>query len=130
MGFPSVLQSGLPSLEAARARERVEEESLHLKLLLTLMAVVEDGNVLYYIGPEGLKELQSKALLLSEASLPFDRDAWKLFDEIVHFCERNRVSPGGSADLLAVSLFLDSIARNYSYCYLDDRFPVLYETRF
>ena len=100
-GFPMVFEYGLPQLMAA---EKPGEEDL-FKCLLAISAHNMDTNILYRRGPAVLttfRHLCKKALEdLNAANL----------SAVAEFCKGENISPGGSADLLAVAIFVDSVMR-------------------
>ena len=106
-GFPHVLHVGLPTLRAERNRARTETNS-RLWALLNIMARLEDTCVLYRGGAEGLAIVQkgaSDALLAGgPGSVAGELAMLRLDQELLI---RN-ISPGGAADLLAATLFLDA----------------------
>ena len=71
--------------------------------LLTLLAEVEDTNLLHRGGPEGLALVQSLARSILAASPPAYGEGLLDLDRA---CIARNLSPGGSADLLALALFL------------------------
>jgi triphosphoribosyl-dephospho-CoA synthase len=107
-GFPHVLHAGLPTLRAERNRARTETNS-RLWALLNIMARLEDTCVLYRGGAEGLAIVQkgaSDALLAGgPGSVAGELAMLRLDQELLI---RN-ISPGGAADLLAATLFLDAL---------------------
>lgn len=93
-GFASVCELALPHLGG--------EYGPYLALL-HLIARVRDTNVLHRAGEEGLAWLQARAAaLLTDFSLP----ALAALDED---CIAKNISPGGSADLLAIAFFLQAV---------------------
>jgi triphosphoribosyl-dephospho-CoA synthase len=107
-GFPHVVKVGLPALRAARATGKSETVS-RLFSLLSIMAELDDMCVLYRSGLEGgeLVKAGAKAVLAVGGLGSREGDAaLRRFDR--KLLER-RISPGGSADLLAASLFLDCL---------------------
>ena len=110
-GFPHVIQVGLPALRAARNSGCTETNS-RLSALLNIMVRLEDTCVLYRGGTEGLAAVQKGAsdVLLAggPGSVAGDQAMLRLDQELLI---RN-VSPGGSADLLAATLFLDALERD------------------
>jgi len=110
-GFPHVIQVGLPALRAARSNDCTETNS-RLSVLLNIMARLEDTCVLYRSGPEGLAFVQKGAsnvlLVGGPGSVAGDQAMLQLDQE---FLIRN-ISPGGSADLLAATLFLEALERD------------------
>ena len=107
-GFPHVLHVGLRTLRAERNRARTETNS-RLWALLNIMARLEDTCVLYRGGAEGLAIVQkgaSDALLAGgPGSVAGELAMLRLDQELLI---RN-ISPGGAADLLAATLFLDAL---------------------
>jgi triphosphoribosyl-dephospho-CoA synthase len=107
-GFPHVLHVGLPTLRAERNRACTETNS-RLWALLNIMARLEDTCVLYRGGAEGLAIVQkgaSDALLAGgPGSVAGELAMLRLDQELLI---RN-ISPGGAADLLAATLFLDAL---------------------
>lgn len=109
-GFPAVLRVGLPAYRAARAAGKADGvASLHT--LLTLIAEVEDTNLLWRGGRSGLHFAQSEAKRFLVAG-GTDAPDWQDSVTALHrqFVKR-RLSPGGSADLLGIVLFLDALER-------------------
>ena len=104
-GFPSVIERGLPVLRASLERGGTLNDAM-VDGLLSLMTVVEDTNILSRGGREGerlVREAAAGALELGGMATPEGREAVKRMDGL--FLEKN-LSPGGCADLLAVSVFL------------------------
>lgn len=103
-GFPSVRDTSLPLFTELTARG-TEENLACLKVLLALMARAGDTNVLSRSGPEALSYMASRAgeLLVLES---FDERVYPALRRMNRdFIARN-ISPGGCADLLAVTIFL------------------------
>jgi triphosphoribosyl-dephospho-CoA synthetase len=74
-------------------------------VFLRLLAVVEDTNIIHRSSPEKLWEIQQRvsAFLAAKPSMEEMRNkAAEMDDEFISL----NISPGGSADLLAVTLFL------------------------
>ena len=71
--------------------------------LLTLLAEVEDTNLLHRGGPEGLARVQGWARAILAGSPPAYEEGLLELDRA---CIARNLSPGGSADLLALALFL------------------------
>jgi triphosphoribosyl-dephospho-CoA synthase len=104
-GFPAALEVGLPAYRHALAASG-DGELAAVQALLALIAELEDTNLLWRGGREGLAHGRqaARAFLAAggvlagdwqERAAAIDRD----------FIARN-LSPGGSADLLGVTLFL------------------------
>lgn len=105
-GYPTVFHVALPTLTAARARGW-DETAVRVQTLFTLVATLEDDTCLRHRGgPAGLRFARDSArswLTAGGAATP----DWRERTQAVHreFCRR-RLSPGGSADLLAATLFV------------------------
>ena len=106
-GFPSVRKHSLPELVSSRAK--YGEDAACIRSLLSLISVVDDSNIVFRSGPAGLEHMQTLAKAALEAGWPKGTRAKDLFKQLEEFCLESTVSPGGSADLLAVTLFLDAI---------------------
>lgn len=106
--FPHVTQIALPELR--RSRERGDTETAaRLNALLAIMASLDDTCVLARGGVTALHELQdgARATLAAGGAGPLEgRRVLKALDQ--RLLELN-VSPGGAADLLAATLFLDRV---------------------
>ena len=110
-GFPHARDCGLPVLEEALRRgvdAGLKGDALFnhacLHALLALMARVEDSNILRRSGPEALRSVQARARALLMQDFDLD-DLRRMNDDFV----RENLSPGGSADLLAITIFLYDI---------------------
>lgn len=107
-GFPTLVRVVLPALQAARARGFVEERA-SIAALLASIEVLEDTNLLWRGGREGLSWARAQAGLALRRDL-IGRPDWRAALADVHraFVQR-RLSPGGSADLLACAHFLQAL---------------------
>jgi triphosphoribosyl-dephospho-CoA synthase len=104
-GFATVRHHALPAYLGARAAGRNRQDAL-LEALLTLLAVNPDTNLVARGGLDGLDHVrhQARRLLAEGATATSDlRTRLACFDD--DLIARN-LSPGGSADLLAVTWFL------------------------
>ncbi len=104
-GFPSVRTVSLPKLRSAFSSGQTENEA-YLNTLLTLMANVDDTNVLSRTNMVIHGHVKSEAaqlLRIGGASTALGMEALKkLNQKFIHM----NVSPGGCADLLAVTILL------------------------
>lgn len=104
-GFPSIRKVSLPALRRLKANGASDNEA-YLNTLLTLMAHVDDTNVLIRTSFELLTYEKSEAArLLSLGGACSDAGLRALAAANEDFIEKN-LSPGGCADLLAVTIFL------------------------
>lgn len=107
-GFLSARTLGLPELLRARAMGANENDAL-LFALLRLIGSVEDTNVLLRAGPEAARWARAEAQAFLGRYLPGDPEAIPALERLnAAFSEKN-VSPGGCADLLAVTWFLAAL---------------------
>ena len=108
LGFPAVIQQALPQLARSRAAG-AGEQNARLDALLAIMSQLADTCVLYRAGMAGLSTMQggARAVLAAGgcASLAGRRRLRQLERDML----RLRASPGGAADLLAATLFLDRL---------------------
>lgn len=107
-GFPHVMGVGLPMLRCGR-RTGIAEEVARLDALLAIMSRLDDTCLLYRGGPEALAVAKEGALAVLESggtAHVSGREKLAILDRCL--LELN-VSPGGSADLLAATLFLDAV---------------------
>jgi triphosphoribosyl-dephospho-CoA synthase len=107
-GFPHVIELGLPELRRSRARGDSETSS-RLNALLAIMSRLDDTCVLSRGGLGALQLLQDSAaavLAAGGAATLAGRRALRQLDADALACQ---VSPGGAADLLAATLFLDRL---------------------
>lgn len=111
LGFPSVLQRGLPQLHKSRANGHGEQNA-RLDALLAIMTELADTCVLYRAGETGLHAMQAGAQAVLDAggsaSLCGRRRLHELDQQLIAL----NASPGGAADLLAATLLLDRIERD------------------
>ena len=108
--FPHVIELGVPTLRKQRAKGCSEEAS-RLDALLRIMTQLDDTCVLYRGGVEALDVVKSGAQNVlaagGYASAHGRNQLRKLDRELI----ARHVSPGGSADLLAATIFLDALER-------------------
>jgi len=110
-GFPHVVHVGLPALRAARGRGCTETNS-RLSALLSIMARLEDTCVLYRGGADALMAVQTGAAEVLFAGGPGSVSGDEALRRLDQELLTRSVSPGGSADLLAATLFLDALERD------------------
>ena len=101
-GFPLVREYGYPTLKSALAQGYSINDA-GCAALLALMAHNTDTNIIHRSSLDALKEVMQKAsTLLNEESVP-SVDTLAAFDQ--ELISKN-ISPGGSADLLALCYLL------------------------
>ena len=109
-GFPHVIEHGLPALEAARRRGH-GENAARIDALLAIMVSLDDTCLLHRAGPPALEAAQRGAREVlacgGSASLAGRAALYRLDRRLVAM----NASPGGAADLLAATLFIDKLVR-------------------
>lgn len=109
-GFPHVVDIGLPALRNARERG-LSETHARLDALLAMMAQLDDTCLLHR---GGLQMLQAAKIGASRVLSKGGSSTSAGFQELMRldakFLKMN-ASPGGSGDLLAAVIFMDSIAK-------------------
>ena len=99
--FETVFRFGLPQLKEADQLD----DSLLIRCFLAIASKNSDTNVLFRSNPEVLAEFQN---LCTQALRDFTEQK---YSAVIEFCKNNNISPGGSADLLAVTIFVWSVIR-------------------
>ena len=105
-GFPMVREYGLPVIRGLKAKGYLSLNEIFIQVLMNIMAHNLDTNVLARAGQEGLEHVKERAseFIYRGGVLKGDYRRY-LQDMNKDFIKRN-ISPGGTADLLAVSIFL------------------------
>jgi triphosphoribosyl-dephospho-CoA synthase len=106
--FPHVIDDALPMLTVSRARGLTETHA-RLNTLIVLIARLSDTCILYRGGPVALQAAQSGARRILEKGGTSTAQGWKALCELDRTLLAYHVSPGGSADLLAATLYLASL---------------------
>jgi triphosphoribosyl-dephospho-CoA synthase len=110
-GFPHVINFGLPALWKGRLAGS-SEQLARVNALLTIMASLDDTCLLYRAGPLALTTAKRGASeILASGSLATGLGQ-RTFTKVETQLTELNASPGGSADLLAATLFLDRICKN------------------
>ncbi|GGC83541.1 2-(5''-triphosphoribosyl)-3'-dephosphocoenzyme-A synthase [Thalassobacillus devorans] len=113
-GFPHVMEVALPVLREARERG-LTETLARLETLIHLIARVDDTCILHRGGMDALTSAQKSAETIIRLGGVSTLEGWRGLDQLEKTLLSYNASPGGSADLLAVVLFLDSVdAKNSS----------------
>ena len=108
-GFPTVVNRALPFLRNA-AREGRSPGDAGADTLLVIMQHSDDTNVLHRSGTDGLRLMRGAAADILAAGGTCSEQGRGLTTAAMRlFVERN-ISPGGSADLLAVAFFLNFLS--------------------
>ena len=121
-GFPHVVEVGLPTLRLRRTSGATEYVA-RLDALLSIIARLDDTCLLYRGGTDALMTAKEHALTVERAAgvgTEIGRQQLTLLDRQLL---KIKVSPGGSADLLAATLFLDAVERKQSEVEADESWP-------
>lgn len=120
-GIRGQVERGIPLVFDYSLRVYKENKSLNLNdnlihTLICIMQYCEDSNVLHRHSMTALKEVQQKAahiISIGGMTTKIGRDAIENLDS--EFIKQN-ISPGGAADLLAVTVFFNSVEEYFSTC--------------
>lgn len=108
-GFPSLAQAALPAMERA-ARLQPDPNSARLAVLLTLMAQVDDTNILSRSSPATLDYVKARSQAFIRRHPIIGPKAILELEEMNQDFIRRNISPGGCADLLAIAVFFKRFA--------------------
>jgi triphosphoribosyl-dephospho-CoA synthase len=110
-GFPSVYEIGLPALRAAMRATAGDAAAARVQACFALIAKLEDTNLLHRGGADGLRYAQQLARRFLDAG-GVRQPRWQARAVAVHdaFVAR-RLSPGGAADVLAMSMVAAGLER-------------------
>jgi len=100
-GFATVLDVGLPQLSGVA--ELNDEDAM--KCFLSIAANNNDTNILYRSNSDVLENFKK---LCKKAVADFNDQS---YSAVIGFCKKENISPGGSADLLAVTIFVHSVIK-------------------
>jgi len=105
LGFPSVFDVALPHARK-RLAEEYPAEDIWLEVLFLLISVTPDTNLFHRGGEDGYAFAQSEAKAFLDAG-GIANENWRANALLIHsqFTQRN-LSPGGCADLLAATIFI------------------------
>ena len=107
-GFPHVFDIGLPALRASLARGADFPRAM-VQCFFALMAEVEDTNLLYRGGIPGMTWAQSAARDFLANGGIFQPSWFARAVDVHRAMVARRLSPGGSADMLAAVLFVHGL---------------------
>jgi triphosphoribosyl-dephospho-CoA synthase len=106
LGMPCLFEVGYPKLNECMMAKKSRQQAL-IETLMNLMACLYDTNIIRRSGHEGLHFVQKHSMNFINAGgttqLFWREKLWALHQ---NFKEKN-ISPGGSADMLAASLFVN-----------------------
>jgi holo-ACP synthase/triphosphoribosyl-dephospho-CoA synthase len=106
-GFPGVRDLALPLLESL-LNEGLPLNDAGAAVLLHLLAYTEDTNIAYRSGVSTLQTIQKEIRAFLDTK-PDTETLLKKAAELDREFTKKNISPGGSADLLGISLFLRAL---------------------
>ena len=107
-GFPHVLNYGLPFLEKSR-KNNIPEVLSRIDALIAIMSSLDDTCLLHRGGMEALELTKKSAENILWHGGFSTRNGRMAFNKLDEDLLALNASPGGSADLLAATLFLDGL---------------------
>ena len=107
-GFPVLFGTTLPALQEARRRLGSDARAL-LHALIATIAVLPDSNLAHRGGRGGLEWARAMATDFITAGSVFGAGHARRLSALCAAFEKRRLSPGGSADLLAAALFVEAL---------------------
>jgi triphosphoribosyl-dephospho-CoA synthase len=132
-GFPDVYEVGLPALRSGRLLAPGDENAARVQACFALIATLEDTNLLHRSGESGLRFARCAARnFLARGGV--GQPNWQSQALEIHrqFIAR-WLSPGGCADLLAMSLLVDALETpepllpaDHPVCARETLFPTLF----
>jgi triphosphoribosyl-dephospho-CoA synthase len=111
LGFPTLAKTALPAWDKYN---NVPEEIRKLNVLLSLIAVVDDTCILHRSDMEVLKSIQQKAKEIIDNNGMGQAGNHTLYYALNSLTNYKWVSPGGSADLLAATIFVHKVATHFN----------------
>lgn len=108
LGYPSVTEAALPVLQQGKKEGR-DWNLVKLQVLMTLMSQMQDSNILSRTNPEVLKGVHKEAKMFLDAGGAYRKGAIQELLRMDQSFIRRNVSAGGCADILATTIFLDSL---------------------
>ena len=110
MGFPSLKNTAIPAwVKYAREHEDIRQ----LNVLLSLMAVVDDTCILHRSDIHVAKMIKKRCCMIMDSGGLGRVNNWPYFRELEKYITKHWVSPGGSADLLAATIFIHKITKHF-----------------
>jgi len=108
LGFPTLFETAVPALQGAQARGLAPRAS-RLETLFHIIAVLDDSNLAHRGGLDGLRFAQRRARAFVDRGGASQPHAYTIAATIGNEFERRRLSPGGAADTLAATCWMQRI---------------------
>jgi holo-ACP synthase/triphosphoribosyl-dephospho-CoA synthase len=112
-GLPLIFDYSLPYLKSLGHIEATDQawNTVLRDVLMLVMSVNDDTNILYRSDLHVLSKTKELARFAFQSK---DIEKLDKMNDLVEFCEKHNISPGGSADLLATTCFIYWIQREYN----------------
>ncbi|MDD6282970.1 MAG: triphosphoribosyl-dephospho-CoA synthase [Oribacterium sp.] len=140
LGFPIIRETALPAMERAVRiaaddksveqlrklgtirRELTQQDSeqnreklenlIHLEVLLEIMAVLNDTNVASRSSYMEMQSFKKEAAAVLQLGGAFTEEGFQALEKMNQDCIRRNISPGGAADILAVTILLHRLVES------------------
>ncbi len=113
-GFNVIQKQALPSFYHTISRTQ-DFEKASMQALMTLISVLSDTNIVWRGGIKDLENAQALAKQFLREGGVHQPDWQQKVNNINQYFIHNNLSPGGSADLLAVTIFLYKVENEFNY---------------
>ena len=91
----------------------LKENDLYTQILIELMSRVEDSTIVYRHNIDTLRKVQHDSKELLKIGGVYTEEGRKTCNQLEDLYIKNNISPGGCADLLAVSILLMDIKKSF-----------------
>jgi triphosphoribosyl-dephospho-CoA synthetase len=106
-GFPAVFEVGLPLYR--QVKEHLSPNDAAVQTLLGIIAVVDDTNIVSRAGMETLRWVKNEANRVLKRGGMFTASGRKAMDRLCAGFREKNISPGGGADMLSATIFIDNL---------------------
>lgn len=110
LGFPTLFEHAMPALRFAR-QAGLDDRRARLHVLFTTIAVLDDTTIAHRGGIEGLRFARRSAMEFLQRGGGAAPDAVEAAQAIHRDFVARRLSPGGSADILAAACWIERVCR-------------------
>lgn len=110
-GFPTVRSCSMPILTSLMSMNKYPRNDILVHTLLHLMTVNEDTNILVRQDKDTLDYVRNYALRVLDAGGMLTPEGKEKVYEMDNDLIKRNISPGGSADLLAVTIMFDLLSK-------------------
>ena len=115
-GYSSVFEISLPAMTMGLTMGQ-EWNLIKLETLFHLMSQVDDSNILSRHNPQVLKQVKNIAAGFLDAGGAYRKESMERLKELDHWFVKKNISAGGSADLLAVTIFITQLTEEFGGVY-------------